>query len=136
MATKFKGKNLSFTVDGEEFNADGTSVVLDSEDSADDATTFAELQDGDPQDWFFNLTAISDYASTSFWSVLWDNAGEDLAFIFKPYGNADASTSEPHFTGTVTVPKKPPVGGDAGTTWTYTMRLDCTDEPVRVTAPA
>lgn len=133
-AKKFKGKGLSLLVDAEEFNADGTNVVLDSEDADGDATTFAELEDGTPQDWFFSITAVADYAATTFWSLLWDNAGEEVAYVFKPYGNATPTTTQPHFTGEVTIPKKPPIGGAAGETWTYEARLDCVEPPVRVTA--
>lgn len=135
MATKFKGKDLSLLFDGtEEVNADGTSIVLDNEEADDDTTTFAELASGDPRQWFFQITAVSDYSDGTFWSVLWDNAGQDLAFVFKPYGNATATTSQPHFTGTATVVSKPPVGGGAGDTWTYDARLDVIGEPLRVTA--
>lgn len=136
MATKFKGKNLSLLFDGtEEVNADGTSIVLDNEEADDDATTFADLASGDPRQWFFQITAISDFSDTSFWTVLWDNAGEDLAFVFKPYGNAVPSAAQPHFTGTATVVAKPPIGGTAGETWTYEARLDVIGEPVRDIAP-
>lgn len=139
MATKFKGKNLSFLVDGEEFNADGTSVVLDWEDADEDTVTFAEFTasgGNTPQKAFFQLTAVSDYAAGTFWSTLYDAAaaGEEIAFTFKPYGNSTPTTAQPHWTGEVTVPKKPAIGGEAGTTWTYESRLDCVDEPVRVTA--
>ena len=133
MATKFKGKSLSLLVDTQEYNADGTSVVLDNEDADSEAITFSELDNGDPKDWFFQLNAVSDYGSTSFWTMLWENAGSDVAYIFKPYGNAEASVEQPHFTGTVTIKSKPPIGGEAGSVWTYEARLDCTDEPTRVT---
>lgn len=137
---KFKGKGLSLLVDGEEFSTDGTSVVLDSEDADTEATTFDEYTasgGGTPQDWFFTLNAVSDYGAGSFWSILWDLhvAGDEVAYIFKPYGNASASTSQPHFTGSITVPRKPPIGGDAGSVWTFEQRLDCTGEPVRDTTP-
>jgi hypothetical protein len=133
MATKFKGKNLSLTVDGTEFSADGTEVVLDNEEADDDAITFADLENGDAVDWFFAITAVSDYGAGSFWDLLWENAGADAVdFVFKPYGNAVASATQPHFTGTCTIPKKPPVGGTAGETWTYEARLDVEGEPEKV----
>lgn len=135
MANRIKGKNLTLTVDGEEFNLDGTSVVLDSEDADQDDVTFAEYSEGGgapKQQWFFTLSALANYDASSFWSMLWDahTAGAEIAYVFKPYGNASPTTTQPHFTGEVTVPKKPPVGGNAGETWTYEQRLDCVDEPV------
>lgn len=134
---KFRGKNLSFLVDAVEFNADGTSVVMDSEDADTDALTFAEYSaqgDGTPQQWFFQISAVSDYGAGSFWSNLWENAGQTVAFVFKPYGNAVASAAQPHFTGEVTVPRKPPVGGTAGEVWSFDFRLDIDGEPTRVIA--
>ena len=79
------------------------------------------------------LSAVSDYADTSFWTVLWDNAGTEVAYVLKPYGNATPSASQPHFTGEVKILAKPPIGGEAGSTWTFEARLDCVDEPLRVT---
>lgn len=135
MVNKYNGKNLNFTVDGVQFNADGTAVVMDNEDGDTDSQTFVELLDGTPVQWFFQLTAITDLASTSFHTMLWDNAGDDVAFVYKPYGNAVPSADQPHYTGTCTIPKKPPVGGQAGQTWTFDFRIDIVDEPTKVTAP-
>ena len=131
MAEKYDGKNLSFTVDGTEFNADGTSVVMDSEDADTESVTFAELANGTPQQWFFQLTTIQDFAAASFWRMLWDNAGSEVAFVFDPKGaGAAPAAGKPHFTGTLTIPRKPSAGGDAGSTWTSDVRLDIDGEPV------
>lgn len=134
MAEKYNGKNLSLTVDGIQFSADGTSVVMDSEDADTESTTFAELQNGTPQQWFFQLTTLQDYAATTFWTMLWDNAGSDVAFVFQPKGGP-TDAAHPEFTGMLTIPRKPSVGGDAGSTWTSDVRLDITGEPVKDITP-
>lgn len=131
---KYKGKDLSLTIDGVEVNAEGTSVVLDREDADTDAITFADLASGTPQQWFFQITAVADYGDSSFWSTMWDNAGTSVAFVFKPYGNSTATTAQPHFTGNATVTAKPPVGGTANEVFTFDARLDVDGEPTRVTA--
>lgn len=133
-AEKYDGKNLSFTVDGVEFNADGTSWVMDSEDADTESTTFAELANGTPQSWFIQITTIQDFKAASFWRMLWENAGSEVAFVGKPKGGV-AGADNPHFEGTVTIPRKPSVGGDAGTTWTSDTRLEVEGEPEMVTAP-
>lgn len=133
---KYKGKDLSLLIDGDEANLEATQVLMDSEDADTDSITFAELADGTPQQWFFTINAVSDYGSTSFWSTVWDNAGEDVLYVFKPYGNAVASTSQPHFEGTCTITRKPPVGGTAGETFAFETRFDIVGVPVRVTAPS
>lgn len=131
---KYRGKDLSLTFEGDEVNLEATAVLMDNEDADSDAITFAELADGDALQWFFAITAVSDYGASSFWTFCWDNAGEDVDFVFKPYGNATPTTAQPHFTGTATVNKKPPVGGEAGSVFTFETRFDIQGVPVRVTA--
>lgn len=134
MATKYNGKDLSLTVDGVQFNADGTSVVMDSEDADQESITFAELANGTPQQWFFQLTTLQDYDAATFWRMLWDNAGAEVAFVFAPKGTPVAA-GVPEFSGTLTIPRKPSVGGDAGSTWTSDVRLDIIGEPVMDDTP-
>lgn len=131
---KFKGKDLSLTFEGEEVNLEATAVTLTNEDADTDAATFAEIAAGANVQWYFEITATSDYGAGSFWSFLWDNSGADVAFVFKPYGNAAATAAQPHFTGTATVVTKPPVGGTAGEVFTFDTRLDVVGEPNRVIA--
>lgn len=131
---KYKGKDLSLTIDGVEVNLEGTSVLLENEEADTDAITFAELAAGTPLQWFFSITAVADYGANSFWSTLWDNAGTEVAFVFKPYGNATATASQPHFTGNCTINAKPPIGGSANEVFTFEARLDVDGEPARVIA--
>lgn len=131
---KYKGKDLSLTIDAEEVNLEGTSIVLDNEEADTDAVTFAELGNGTPLQWFFTITAVADYGSGSFWSTLWDNAGTTVPFVLKPYGNATATAAQPHFTGTCTINAKPPIGGTANEVFTFEARLDVEGDPVRVIA--
>lgn len=135
MANKYKGKSLSITVGAVEYNMDLTSVVLQNEEADDDATTFADLADGGAVQWFFEMEAVSDYNAGSLWSFLWTSAGtNDIAFVFKPYGNATPTANQPHFTGTLNVGSKPPVGGTANEVFTFEARLDVNGEPVKVVA--
>lgn len=129
---KFKGKDLSLTFESQEINLEATSVVLQNEEADSDAVTFAEVSSGAAVQWFFEITATSDYGDASFWTLLWDNSGADVPFVFKPYGNAAPTTAQPHFTGTATVVSKPPIGGEAGAVFTFETRLDVVGEPTRV----
>lgn len=133
MATKFKGKSLTIMIGVEEYQMDLTSIVLQNEEADDDATTFADLDAGGSVQWFFEIEAVADYSATSFWTFLWENAGTtDVTFEFAPYGNAVASASQPHFTGTLNVGAKPQVGGTANEVFTFEARLDVNGEPTRV----
>lgn len=131
---KYKGKDLSLAFDTtEEINIEATSVLMSNEEADEDVTTFADVAAGGARQWFFEITAVSDYGDGSFWSFLWDNAGTDVDYLFKPYGNAAASISQPHFSGTVSCPAKPPVGGEAGSVFTFETRMEIVGEPTRVT---
>lgn len=129
------GRNLSLTFGAVEVACVSTSVNLDNEPAPDDLVTFADVIAGDDKRWFFTVAGYPDYAAGSFWSLLWDTAAfTPIAYVFKPYGNAAASTAQPHFTGSVTVDRKPPIGGDAGRSWTFETRLTCTATPTRKVA--
>ena len=131
---KYKGKDLSLMFGTQEVNLEATAVTLQNEEADGDAVTFAELAAGAAVQWYFEVTATSDYGDGSFWSFCWDNSGQDVEFTFKPYGNAAATVAQPHFTGTATVVSKPPIGGSAGEVLTFETRLDVVGEPLRVTA--
>lgn len=135
---KYKGNNLSLTFVNsavtEEVNLEATSVLLTNEEADEDEVTFAELASGSNVQWFFEITATSDYGASTWWTFCWEKAGLDATFTFKPYGNTTASASQPHFTGTVNMGGKPPIGGSAGETWTFEKRMDVTVGPTRVIA--
>jgi hypothetical protein len=131
------GKNLSLTFDGVDVACVSTSIVLDNEDAPSELVTFADVIAGTDKRWFFTVTGYPDYAAGSWWTLLWDTpAYTPIPFLFKPYGNADPTLDAPHFEGSVTVDSKPPLGGDAGRTWTFDTRLTCVAPPTRLTAAA
>jgi hypothetical protein len=127
-STRIKGKSLTLTIDGDDYAMDASSIVLTSEDMNGEVRTFADVTP--PKQWYFDIEAIQSTNSSSFWSWLWDQDGEEeIAYTFAPHGNANETTHEPHFTGTVTIKGKPPIGGTADSTFTFTYRLDCDQEP-------
>jgi len=134
MSTRIKGKSLSLKVDSTEYMADVSEVTLQNEEADGDVTTFADAAAGGAVQWFFEGSAVQSTDTTSFWSYLWDNTGEEVTYVFAPHGNATASSTQPHFTGSVKVGSKPPVGGTANETFTFDFRLDCTAEPTKVTS--
>ena len=132
---KYKGGQLSITINAIEYKTDMTNLVLNNEEADSDATTFADVGAGGALQWFIEGSAISDFGTGSLWNYVWANSGTAaVAFVYKPYGNATASATKPHFTGTLTVPAKPPVGGAAGETWTWDVRMDVAGTPAMVIA--
>ncbi|MFC9846651.1 hypothetical protein ACFWFF_37580 [Streptomyces sp. NPDC060223] len=136
MSTRIRGKSLILKVNDTEYMADVTSAVLKNEEADGDVTTFADAAAGGARAWFFELTAIQSTDTTSFWSYLWANTGDEVEFVFAPHGNAIPTTAQPHFEGSVTVGAKPDIGGEANATATFEYRLDLVAEPTKVTTGA
>jgi len=129
------GKSLSLTFNGLEIRCSSTSVLLETEKADPDRVTFADVIAGLDFVWFFTVIGVADYGSDTFWTLLWDSpAYVPIPFLFKPYGNADPTEAQPHFSGFVVIDQKPPLGGDAGAAWwTFGSRLTCTARPERLT---
>ncbi|MCX4577943.1 hypothetical protein OHB41_33120 [Streptomyces sp. NBC_01571] len=136
MSARIKGKSLTLKFEDTDYQADIGSATLNNEDADGDFTTFADAAAGGAVQWFFEGEAVQSTDSASFWSYLWDNTGLEVAYVFAPHGNAVASTTQPHFTGSVRVGRKPSIGGTANETFTFEYRLDCTGEPTKVTTGA
>lgn len=132
-STRIRGKALTFKLATTDYSIDATSVVLQNEEAADDVITFCETGQQNVQ-WFFEVEAITSTDATSFWSYCWDNAGDEVAFVFAPHGNATPSTSQPHFTGTLNIGNKPSLGGAVNSTFTFQKRFDLVGAPTKVTA--
>jgi len=131
---KFKGKGLSLLIDSVEYNVDLSAANFVSEDADNDTTVFAEVGTDANKDWFLDVQAVLDYGNGSLWRAIWENTGdEDVAYIYKPYGNATASTAQPHFTGTLTIPTPPDFGGEADSTFTFESRFELDGKPTMVT---
>lgn len=128
---RIKGKALRLTIDSADYWADIISCVLNNEAADSDALTFGDVLAGGARTYFFELTAIQSTASGSFWRTVWDNAGKSAAFAYAPHGNETPTVDKPHYVGTLTIGAKPSLGGQAGSTSTYTFetRFDIDGEP-------
>lgn len=75
--------------------------------------TFYEAGTGDGVDWTLKLTSIVSFDAGSLWMFLFDNVGQDVVVLFGPKGNAAASVTSPHFTGTLTISLPPSMSNEA-----------------------
>lgn len=133
-SARIPGTALSLLVDGTDYWADATSVVLDGEDRAFD------LLDGGStsvrvRSWL-DVEAVQSTAQGSLWRLLWEHPGRALPFAYAPHGNSRPSEDQPHFTGILTLPDVPPrLGGSAGrkVEQKFTTRLFISQGPLRVT---
>lgn len=127
-STRIKGKGLTLKLAGQDYAIDATSVLLEAEDST-DGLTFSEVTSG-ARNWKITVEAIQSTDNASFWSYLWTNAGSSsVAFIFSPWGNTSATSSQPIFSGTVQIPRKPDFGGVANENFSFTFELPVNGEP-------
>ena len=127
-STRIKGKGLTLKIGGTDYAIDATAISLEADDST-DGLTFSEVTSG-ARNWKFVVEAIQSTDNASFWSYLWTNAGStSVAFIFSPWGNTSATSSQPIFTGTLQVPRKPDFGGTANENFTFSFELPVNGEP-------
>jgi hypothetical protein len=132
--TKYKGKDLSLTIAGTEYKDNLISVTIVNEEGDTDTVTFADLAAGGAVDWTMEVEAIGDYRSDSLWGYIWANGGTTAAYVLKPYGNATASATQPHFSGNLTVGAPAQIGGTADETFTFEYTFTLTGKPTK--APA
>lgn len=136
MSTRIVGNKLALEFGGTDYWADATSVMFENEESAAGVTTFEDASKAGARTYYFTVSAIQSTDSSSFWTYLWNNTGEVVNYTYAVHGNVTPSTSQPHLEGTVKIGPKPALGGDASVNgeYTFTVRLDCQEEPTLVTA--
>ncbi|MGG7466043.1 hypothetical protein [Plantibacter sp. YIM 135347] len=112
---------------------DITSYLLDNKDADSDVTTFADAAAGGAKQFFLKLSAIQSTTVTSFWRLVWEKSGTDVAFTLAPHGNATPTPDQPHYVGIVTVGPKPPLGGEAGATFKFDTEWNIVGTPTVLT---
>lgn len=130
-STRIYGKQLRLEIGGTDQWADTISCVLKNEDDGDTVITFEDAAAGDVKKYFFEVTAIQSTDADSFWSYIWDHTGDEVAFEYAVHGNAAPATDQPHVIGTLVIPTKPDLGGEAGRKkqQTFTTRFDIIGTP-------
>ncbi len=138
-STRIRGNKLGLILDSEEeVWADCTSLKLTPEEADSDVLTFEDAQSGNTSAWKLTGTAVQSTDPDSLWSLLYDNAGQELPFTYAPHGNENPAPAQPHFTGTVKVTLPPEIGGEADrsttSAFTFDFELEVVGQPVKVTA--
>jgi hypothetical protein len=132
-------RSLVITIGGTDYTAEVSNARIVSGESDADFVTFASAATGGSREYRLEFTAVQDAASASLWRQVWDNAGDTVAFLLKPYGNAAASVGQPHFSGnaTITEPDGDLLGGEANASTTARFTFDaswvCDAKPTLVT---
>jgi hypothetical protein len=133
-------RSLTITVDGTEFAAQVFAASVDADDAESDSVTFAEAAAGGARAYTLAITLTQDMAASTLWTMIWDQAGEDVPVVMKPYGNVAPSVGQPHFTMTVSVrePNGTIIGGEADanplTRFNVEVEWPLLSKPIRVVA--
>lgn len=131
MTTRLKGTGLRFLLGETDHWAQATSVVMEPQ-----TLTSHYLGGGmgsHPITWQFIVTATQSTDEDSLWTFLWEHANTEAPFAYAPTPNEIPTLEQPHFTGIVHLPGPPILGGDADTTYVFTVHLPIIQGPLRVT---
>lgn len=119
-------RSLVLTIGGTDYTAQVSKAVITSGEADSDFTTFSAAAAGGSREYRLEFTAVQDLATSTLWDKVWTAAGTSVAFILKPYGNATASATQPHYTGnaTITEPDGDFIGGEADSSTTARMTFE------------
>jgi len=120
-STRIKATNIAFKIGATDYSCDANLVELTLGDASGDVQTFCEVRPGG--EWKLQLDGVTSGDAASLYRILWANFGTTVAFTIAPNGNASASTSQPHYTGSVTFDQLPPLSLNAGDVVKFSVSL-------------
>ena len=120
-STRIKATNISFKIGATEYNCDANLVELTLGDAPGDVQTFCEVRTGG--EWALQLDGVTSGDAASLYRILWANFGTEVAFTIAPNGNATATASQPHYTGTVVFDELPPLSLNSGDIVKFSVTL-------------
>jgi hypothetical protein len=116
MVNRVKANSITITVDGDDYTADLSSIMLQSEEASSDVTTFADAALGGSSDWYIEMSGVTSTDVGSFFVTCWNNPGDEVPFVL-----TSSSPTASDFTGTLRIPAQGrlPFGGDASADGTF-----------------
>lgn len=126
-STRIKAQNILFKIGATDYACDANMVELSLDDAPGDVQTFCETRVGGQ--WALQLDGIVSGDAASLYRVLWANFGSEVAFTIAPNGNATASTSQPHYEGTVVFNQLPPLSLTSNEVAKFSVTLEVKNTP-------
>jgi hypothetical protein len=120
-STRIKATNIAFKIGSTDYSCDANLVELTLNDAPGDVQTFCEVRTGG--EWKLQLDGVTSGDAASLYRILWANFGTTVAFTIAPNGNASASTSQPHYTGSVVFDELPPLSLNSGDVVKFSVTL-------------
>jgi hypothetical protein len=121
-STRINAQNILFKIGSTEYACDATMVDLVLEDAPGDVQTFCEQRVGGQ--WALTLEGITSGDAASLYRVLWSSFGTTGVFTIAPKGNTTATSSAPHYVGTVKFNQLPPLSLVTNETVKFTVTLE------------
>jgi hypothetical protein len=120
-STRIKATNIVFKIGATDYSCDANLVELTLGDAPGDVQTFCEVRTGG--EWKLQLDGVTSGDAASLYRILWANFGTSVVFTIAPQGNVSASTSQPHYTGTVIFDQLPPLSLNSGDVVKFSVQL-------------
>lgn len=136
---KIDKRSLTVTMAGTDVTAQVSKVSISSAESESDFVTFADAAAGGARDYKLNFTAAQDAVTGTLWDKIWSAPGTTVTCLVKPYGNAAASITQPHYScsAVVSEPDGDFIGGEADKSVTAVQVVEVawalTGKPTKVT---
>jgi hypothetical protein len=121
-STRIKANSIIFKIGTVDYAYDATKVDLTLADADGGAPRTFCMPEAEQQ-WQLAIEGTMSGQAASLYRALFAAYETDVAFIIAPHGNATASATQPHYTGTVTVNNLPPIALDPGQTATFSVTL-------------
>jgi hypothetical protein len=120
-STRIKATNIAFKIGSTDYSCDANMVELTLNDAPGDVQTFCEVRPGG--EWKLQLDGVTSGDAASLYRILWANFGTTVAFTIAPNGNVSASTTQPHYTGSVIFDQLPPLSLNSGDIVKFSVTL-------------
>ena len=120
-STRIKATNIAFKIGSTDYSCDANLVELTLNDAPGDVQTFCEVRPGG--EWKLQLDGVTSGDTASLYRILWANFGTTVAFTIAPNGNATATSSQPHYTGSVIFDQLPPLSLSSGDVVKFSVTL-------------
>lgn len=120
-STRIKATNIKFLINAVEYACDANLIELTLNDAPGGVQSFCDVRpDGE---WKLQLDGTSSGDAASLYRLLFANFGTEVAFVLAPQGNATASATQPHYTGTVIFDQLPPLSLTSGEVVKFSVTL-------------
>jgi hypothetical protein len=120
-STRIKATNIAFKIGSTDYSCDANLVELTLGDASGDVQTFCEVRPGG--EWKLQLDGVTSGDVASLYRLLWANYGTTVAFTVAPHGNVTASSTQPHYTGSVVFDQLPPLSLNSGDVVKFSVSL-------------